>query len=285
MVRRWSRAPACRAWIGDVPGGPPVMSHTAFGDAVGGLNGCAAVLTALIHAKLTGAGASSSISRQIECMMPFAAPWIVAHSIDGKPAGEARQPPSGSSCRMAASAVPARTTGSWSRFPTTRCGRNSHGCSAARTGRRTKTLSDGRRPSHASRPRSRPRVTTWTSDARALTMRWPRCKPPVLRRAWRGCRSISSKDPQLHARGFIQTGRPRLHRPASAAVDAVPRGREAVCDPLGAADAWRAQPRDPRRHARPVRGRARRSLRSENIIGTEMLMEEQLVKEKKRAAG
>ncbi len=41
--------------VGD-PDGPPVMSHTAFGDAVGGLNGCAAVLTALIHAKTDRAG-------------------------------------------------------------------------------------------------------------------------------------------------------------------------------------------------------------------------------------
>ena len=62
--------------VGDA-GGPPVMSHTAFGDAVGGLNGCAAVLTALINAKLTGKGQFIDLA-QIECMMPFAAPWIVA---------------------------------------------------------------------------------------------------------------------------------------------------------------------------------------------------------------
>jgi crotonobetainyl-CoA:carnitine CoA-transferase CaiB-like acyl-CoA transferase len=68
--------------VGD-PAGPPVMSHTAFGDAVGGLNGCAAVLTALINAKLTGKGQFIDLA-QIECMMPFAAPWIVAYSIDGK---------------------------------------------------------------------------------------------------------------------------------------------------------------------------------------------------------
>ena len=68
--------------VGDADG-PPVMSHTAFGDAVGGLNGCAAVLTALIHARLTGKGQFIDLA-QIECMMPFAAPWIIAHSIDGK---------------------------------------------------------------------------------------------------------------------------------------------------------------------------------------------------------
>ncbi|HMH96041.1 MAG TPA: CoA transferase, partial [Bradyrhizobium sp.] len=68
--------------VGDA-NGPPVMSHTAFGDAVGGLNGCAAVLIAVIHARRTGKGQFIDLA-QIECMMPFAAPWIVAHSIDGK---------------------------------------------------------------------------------------------------------------------------------------------------------------------------------------------------------
>lgn len=65
-------------------GGPPVMSHIAFGDAVGGLNGCAAVLVALIHARATGRGQFVDLS-QIECMLPFAAPWITLHSIDGAP--------------------------------------------------------------------------------------------------------------------------------------------------------------------------------------------------------
>ncbi|MDH2348157.1 CoA transferase [Bradyrhizobium sp. SSUT77] len=64
--------------------GPPAMSHIAFGDAVGGLNGCAAVLVALIHARGTGHGQFIDLA-QIECMMPFAAPWITLQSIDGRP--------------------------------------------------------------------------------------------------------------------------------------------------------------------------------------------------------
>jgi crotonobetainyl-CoA:carnitine CoA-transferase CaiB-like acyl-CoA transferase len=64
------------------PGGPPVMSHTAFGDAVGGLNGCAAVLVALIHARNTGQGQFIDLA-QVECMIPFAAPWITVQSIGG----------------------------------------------------------------------------------------------------------------------------------------------------------------------------------------------------------
>lgn len=66
------------------PGGPPVMSHSAFGDPVGGLNGCAGVLVALIHARRTGQGQFIDLS-QVECMVAFAAPWITVHSIDGKP--------------------------------------------------------------------------------------------------------------------------------------------------------------------------------------------------------
>ncbi|WP_456659820.1 CaiB/BaiF CoA transferase family protein [Bradyrhizobium sp. JR3.5] len=65
-------------------GDSPVMSHVAFGDAVGGLNGCAAVLVALSHARNTGQGQFIDLS-QIECMMPFAAPWITVHSIGGTP--------------------------------------------------------------------------------------------------------------------------------------------------------------------------------------------------------
>ncbi|WP_027575574.1 CoA transferase [Bradyrhizobium sp. WSM1743] len=62
--------------------GPPVMSHVAFGDAIGGLNGCAAILVALIHARETGQGQFIDLA-QVECMMPFTAPWIIVHSLSG----------------------------------------------------------------------------------------------------------------------------------------------------------------------------------------------------------
>ncbi|MCK1292469.1 CoA transferase [Bradyrhizobium sp. 30] len=64
------------------PNEAPVMSHMAFGDAVGGLHGCAAVLIALAHAQNTGQGQFIDLA-QVECMMPFAAPWITVHSIGG----------------------------------------------------------------------------------------------------------------------------------------------------------------------------------------------------------
>lgn len=69
--------------IGQVDG-PPVMGHLAFGDAVGGLNGCAAALIALIHARNTGQGQLIDLA-QIECMMPFAAPWITLQSVGAVP--------------------------------------------------------------------------------------------------------------------------------------------------------------------------------------------------------
>ncbi|WP_439366154.1 CoA transferase [Bradyrhizobium sp. DASA03005] len=64
------------------PDGPPVMSHTAFGDPVGGLHGCAAVLIAMVHARSTGQGQFIDLA-QVECMIPFAAPWITMQSIGG----------------------------------------------------------------------------------------------------------------------------------------------------------------------------------------------------------
>ncbi|WP_271596981.1 CaiB/BaiF CoA-transferase family protein [Bradyrhizobium sp. CCBAU 45384] len=63
---------------------PPVMSHVAFRDAIGGLNGCAAVLIALICARDAGQGQLIDLA-QIECMLPFAAPWLTIHSIGPMP--------------------------------------------------------------------------------------------------------------------------------------------------------------------------------------------------------
>ncbi|PJG50030.1 CoA transferase [Bradyrhizobium forestalis] len=68
--------------------GLPVMTHIALGDPVGGLNGCAAVLAALIHARRTGQGQFIDLA-QVECLMPFAAPWITVQSISGLRCAEA----------------------------------------------------------------------------------------------------------------------------------------------------------------------------------------------------
>ncbi len=65
-------------------GGPPVTSHVAHGDPVGGYNACAAVLVALLHRQRTGEGQHIDLS-QVECMFPLIAQGIVAQSATGSP--------------------------------------------------------------------------------------------------------------------------------------------------------------------------------------------------------
>ena len=62
---------------------PPVMNHIAHGDAVGGLNAACALLVALRHRELTGEGQHVDLA-QVECMLPFVAPWVVEQSANGQ---------------------------------------------------------------------------------------------------------------------------------------------------------------------------------------------------------
>ena len=55
---------------------PPTMLHVAYGDAVGGLNGAAALLTALRHQRRTGQGQYVDLS-QVESLFPLAAHGIL----------------------------------------------------------------------------------------------------------------------------------------------------------------------------------------------------------------
>ena len=63
---------------------PPTMLHVAYGDAVGGLNGTAALLTALYHKKRTGEGQFVDLS-QVECLFPLAVQGILRQSVSGTP--------------------------------------------------------------------------------------------------------------------------------------------------------------------------------------------------------
>ncbi|CAN5344074.1 CoA transferase [soil metagenome] len=65
------------------PGDPPMMNHLAFGDAVGGLNACSAMLIALLHKKRTGQGQFIDLS-QVQCMLPFTAAWAIEQSATGR---------------------------------------------------------------------------------------------------------------------------------------------------------------------------------------------------------
>lgn len=68
--------------VGD-PEQAPTMQHVAFGDAVGGLNGTAAILTALWHKQRSGEGQFVDLS-QVECLFPLAAPGILHQSVYGQ---------------------------------------------------------------------------------------------------------------------------------------------------------------------------------------------------------
>ncbi len=58
---------------------PPTMHHVAYGDAVGGLNGAAALLVALRHQARRGAGQFVDLS-QVEALFPLAAHGIMHYS-------------------------------------------------------------------------------------------------------------------------------------------------------------------------------------------------------------
>ncbi len=64
------------------PDDPPIMNHIAYGDPIGGLNACPALLAALVHQRRTGEGQFVDLS-QVECLFPLVAPWIIEQSING----------------------------------------------------------------------------------------------------------------------------------------------------------------------------------------------------------
>ena len=224
--------------VGDA-NGPPVMSHTAFGDAVGGLNGCAAVLTALIHARLTGNGQFIDLA-QIECMMPFAAPWIVAHSIDGrKPVKYGNRHPDfvPHGCFPCAGddnwiVVAASSDAMWPKL-----------CQVAGSRRL------GGRRNAARPPPARRRIE---NEIEAAIAHWTSTRAPddamnALQAAGVASGVGAAADrpaagPATACARLYPGDRPRLHRPASAAVDAVPRNRAShFAIRSRAADARRAQ--------------------------------------------
>ena len=51
------------------PDDPPTMNHVAYGDPIGGLSACPALLTALLHRQRTGEGQYIDLA-QVECLFP-----------------------------------------------------------------------------------------------------------------------------------------------------------------------------------------------------------------------
>jgi len=64
------------------PQDPPTMTQLALGDPVGGLYGCAALLTALIHRERSGEGQLVNAS-MIECVLQFATPGLLEYQVTG----------------------------------------------------------------------------------------------------------------------------------------------------------------------------------------------------------
>ena len=65
------------------PDDPPTMNHIAYGDPIGGLSACPALLTALLHRQRTGEGQYIDLS-QVECLFPLVAPWLIEQAVTGK---------------------------------------------------------------------------------------------------------------------------------------------------------------------------------------------------------
>jgi crotonobetainyl-CoA:carnitine CoA-transferase CaiB-like acyl-CoA transferase len=64
------------------PDDQPIMNHIAYGDPIGGLNACPALLAGLLHQRRTGEGQFVDLS-QVECLFPLVAPWVIEQSING----------------------------------------------------------------------------------------------------------------------------------------------------------------------------------------------------------
>jgi crotonobetainyl-CoA:carnitine CoA-transferase CaiB-like acyl-CoA transferase len=265
--------------VGDADG-PPVMSHTAFGDAVGGLNGCAAVLTALIHAGLTGNGQFIDLA-QIECMIPFAAPWITVHSIDGKaPEKYGNRHPN----FVPHGCFPCAGDDNWIVIAVSSDAMWPKLCKLLGRG---DWAADGTLKTAAGRRRIE-------SEIEVAIVDWTSTRDPEEAMNALQAAGIASgvarlpidllKDRQLHARGFIQeidrafigrhpqpsmpfreAGQPYAIRSAPPTLGE--HNREILGSLLGLSDAEIDR------------------LARDGIIGTEMLMEQQLVKAQKRAAG
>ena len=92
------------------PEDPPTMNHIAYGDPIGGLSACPALLTALLHRQRTGEGQYIDLS-QVECLFPLVAPWLIEQAVTGAGRAAHRQPAPVGSSRTVASPATATTPG------------------------------------------------------------------------------------------------------------------------------------------------------------------------------
>lgn len=72
--------------VAGADGTPPMTSHLAYGDPVGGYNAAMAALLALLHRQRSGEGQHVDLA-QVECIMQFTAPWLIAQSLNESATG------------------------------------------------------------------------------------------------------------------------------------------------------------------------------------------------------
>ena len=96
--------------VGGRPDDPPMMNHLAYGDAVGGLNACSAMLVALLHRQRTGEGQFIDLC---QVAVHAAVHRGLGDRAVGHRQGQRRAPATAirCSCRTASSRRPAATNG------------------------------------------------------------------------------------------------------------------------------------------------------------------------------
>jgi crotonobetainyl-CoA:carnitine CoA-transferase CaiB-like acyl-CoA transferase len=190
------------------PPDPPMMNHIAYGDPIGGLNACPALLAGLLHQRRTGEGQFIDLS-QVECLFPLVAPWVIEQSIAGAvaPRRGNRHPwlaPHG--CFRCAGedawvVVAVTTDAAWPALART-IGRPDLADAP------TLATAEGRR---AREDELEAAIEAWTSARspdEAMTLLQAQ---GVAAGAVRGLRETLTADPQLMARGYWQTvDRPHL---------------------------------------------------------------------------
>jgi crotonobetainyl-CoA:carnitine CoA-transferase CaiB-like acyl-CoA transferase len=188
------------------PNDPPIMNHIAYGDPIGGLNACPALLAGILHQRRTGEGQFVDLS-QVECLFPLVAPWVIEQSINGTvaPRRGNRHPwlaPHG--CFRCAGedawiVVAVTADDAWPALART-IGRPDLGADPALA------TAEGRRARESELETA---IEAWTSERSPDEAMAALQAQGVAAGAVRGLREVMETEPQLTARGFWQ----RIDRP------------------------------------------------------------------------
>ncbi len=242
--------PSVTGW----PDDPPTMNHIAYGDPIGGLSACPALLTALLHRKRTGEGQYIDLS-QVECLFPLVAPWLIEQAVTGQVA-----PRTGNRHPIFAphGCFPCDGHDAWVVIAVTDDAAWRALCGViGRTDLAADPAAGHRqRPAH---PRRRTGGGDRGLDPAAFAGRGDGSPAGGRRRRRRGARTV--RDGALRAASagarLLAGGGAAAHGVAATAIAGVPRGGTALSDPPPGSDARAIEPRGAEPHPRP-RGRGSR---------------------------